>query len=190
MIEISDSMSRRTALSRFASVGISSLVAVAGIASASKAVRADDFPQVVLEWLGAWNHNDGPRKIASLYVPDGTYGDVPTATDVQGTDIESYLKEMFATVDHFQRDLRNALVDGELAVAEQLFTAWTTPAYSPLFQVYAITLFKFEGEAIRWSSDYYDSGSILMQLGSIPAVTWFSSPYGPGAVDRFCTQSG
>jgi hypothetical protein len=183
-------MSRRTAFSHFASLGIGPIIAGAGISSATKSASADEYPNVVLEWLGAWSSEDGPRKIASLYAADGSYGDIPTATNVQGADTESFLQEMFATVDHFQRDLRNALVDGNLAVAEQLFTAWPTPAYSPLFQVYAMTLFQFDGEEILWSSDYYDSGSILMQLGSIPAVSWFSSPYGPGAVDHFCAKSG
>jgi hypothetical protein len=190
MIGISESMSRRSALNKFVSVGIGSVIAGAGIASVNERARADDIPDVVLQWIGAWSSDNGPQEIPTLYGPDGSYADISAGQNVRGADIESFLQAMFASVNGFQRYMRQAFAVDGYVFADQLLTAIAPNGYDKMFEVYALTMFEVNETSILYSADYYDSGSILMQLGSIPAAPWFTAPNTPGAVGRFCEKSG
>jgi hypothetical protein len=152
--------------------------------------KAAEVPHVVLEWVGAWETDDAPRKIAALYGTDGTYGDVSANATVQGADIETFVQAYLAATNGVSRYFRQAFVDGDYTIVDQQITAMAPDGFNFMFQVYALTLFKVEGMSIAWSSDYYDSGSILMQLGAIPAAPWFTAPGAQDAVGRFCAKSG
>ena len=188
MFQMLESSSRRDLLRRAGVGGMAAGLLASGLSA--KVAKAADVPKVVLEWVGAWESDEAARKIAALYAPDGTYGDVSASASVQGQDIEAFVQSFLSGTNGVQRYFRQGFVDGDYTIADQLITAMAPDGINFLFQVYALTLFKIEGESIAWSSDYYDSGSILMQLGTIPAAPWFNAPGVPDAVGRCCEKSG
>jgi len=181
--------SRRDILRRAGALGIAAAFAAGGLGKEIEKTRASALPDVVHQWFGAWQSDDPARTIASLYSPDGYYEDIAAGTSVSGPDIESYLAELLAAPNGIQRDLRTSFASDILAVAEQLITAMDDDGINFMFQVYAVTVFEHDGSKILRSADYYDSGSILMQLGSIPAAPWFSASTS-SSNGRFCKKSG
>jgi hypothetical protein len=190
VIELVECSSRRDLLRQVGIGGIAAGLLISGVGLSARSAKAAEVPHVVLEWVGAWETDDAPRRIAALYGTDGTYGDVSANANVQGADIETFVQAFLAATNGVSRYFRQAFVDGDYTIVDQQITAMASDGFNFMFQVYALTLFKVEGTSITWSSDYYDSGSILMQLGAIPAAPWFNVPGVTDTVDRFCAKSG
>src|SRR4051794_2618910 len=92
MSEFNDRSSRRVLLSRVGMAGIAIGLLVPGFGLSSSAVKADgEVPKVVLDWVGAWETNDAPNKIAGLYGVNGTYADISANANLQGADIKTFV---------------------------------------------------------------------------------------------------
>jgi hypothetical protein len=174
IVESPERSSRRTALRRLGPGGLAA-VAAAGLGRASRGVRAAQFPEIVLDWFGAWSSDDPARELAALYAADGSYEDVPSGASVLAPEIAGYLPTAAvrpATVNRYMRG--TVAVDG-IAVVEQLFYATNesfapgTPAGAP-FEVFAATIFEYGDKALHRTVDYYDFASILRQVGSSSAI--------------------
>ncbi len=134
----------------------------------------DDAPEVVRDWIDAWNDND-PDAIAALYANDGIYEDVPSGQEARGDDISGFLADFFAVAGDVELELTDAFGDDDWAVAEYAFSATNQGIFpgAPVgasWSVRTVTVFELDGDEIRRSSDYYDVATILGQLGLLPAA--------------------
>lgn len=132
-------------------------------------------PQVVRDWLDAWNSHDGSR-LGALYAEDATYEDVPTSLTAQGPEGVAGFAHEFATnlVGGLTWELRGASRTGDRATAEWSFSGTNIGmvpgegAAGKAFAVRGSTAYELEGEKIRSSSDYYDHATIMRQVGALP----------------------
>ena len=161
---------RRTAVRLLGAGGLA-----AGLAAGGRAATAaqDDAPEVVGDWIDAWNDND-PDAIAALYADDGIYEDVPSGQQASGDEIAGFLADFFAGVSDVALDLDNAFGGDDWAVAEYTFSATNQGLFpgAPVgasFSVRTATVFELDDGEIQRSSDYYDVATILGQLGVLPA---------------------
>lgn len=174
--KIPERRSRRDTLRLLGAGGVAAMAAAStgrGVAGGESA----PLPKVVLEWFGAWSSDDPPHNLAALYAADGSYEDVAAGASILGPEIESYLRRSLAGLTGILRYPRTTFAVDGLAVAEQLFVATSTASVpggraGAQFQVYAATIFTFDDErTLHRSTDYYDSASILRQLGALPDAT-------------------
>lgn len=168
MIESVKRPSRRDALRVLGGSGLAALV-VPGLGHGVATARADSLPRVVLEWFAAWTSADPARDVAALCAVDGTYEDIPSGASVLASDIESFLRVAPVRPATVNRYLRRGFVIDGVAVVDQLFSSTTqlftgAPAGAP-FEVFAVTLFEYDGQKLHRSSDYYVVDSILRQVG-------------------------
>ena len=174
-------LSRRTAVCRLGGGGLAAVFAAAGLtreprvaAQEATAVPPPFLPDIVREWFGAWEADDSPRRLAALYIPDGSHCDVPSRVcAVEGDEIEGFVRATLAGLRDARRHMRGSFAVAGWAAVEQLFTATNRGLFSGAaegapFQVYAVTIFQIVGARIGSSTDYYDVATILTQLGVLP----------------------
>jgi len=172
-------MSRRTALGRFASVGLGSVfagvaTAGAGIAIASGSVKAASIFDVVPQWFDAWMSFDPPSSLAPFYSTGGVYEDVAWGAYVLAPDIEGYLRTTLAGLSNFQRYALGSFAVDNFAAVEQTITGanqglFPGAPFGATFECYAVTLFEFDGNLLTRTVDYYDIAGLLMQMGVWPS---------------------
>jgi hypothetical protein len=167
-----DRSSLHSALRFVGAGGLAAALAAGGLVRGAGRAQAAPLPEIVLEWFGAWTSEDPARDVAALYADDGTYEDVATGAYVLAPDIASYLPSAPVRPANVTRYLRGSFAVDGLAVAEQLFSATNdvfvpgAPAGAP-FEVFAVTLFEYDDQALHRSADYYDFDSILRQVGAL-----------------------
>ena len=135
------------------------------------------MPQVVRDWIDAWNSHDGSR-LGALYAEGATYEDVPTGLTAQGPEAVAGFAEEFANnlVDGLTWKLRGASRAGDRATAEWSFSGTNeglVPGEATIGKAFVVrgsTAFELEDEKIRRSSDYYDHATIMRQVGALPEV--------------------
>ena len=173
---------RRAALHLLGAGGLATGLVAAG---RGVTIAQEDAPEVVRDWIDAWNDND-PDAIAALYADNGTYEDVPSDQQVRSDEIGGFLADFFAVASDVEIDLANAYGGDEWAVAEYTFTATNQGIFpgAPIgasWSVRVATVFELDGDEIRRSSDYYDVAAILGQLGLLPAAG--ATPVPAGGVE-------
>jgi hypothetical protein len=99
---------------------------------------------------------------------------VPNGTAVQGENIPGFVENILHVLTDIHLDLHDAFGAGNWATAEYTFSA-TNNGLIPVpgttgksFSVRTVTVFELLGDKILRSSDYYDSATILKQLGVMP----------------------
>jgi steroid delta-isomerase-like uncharacterized protein len=135
------------------------------------------IPQVVRDWIDAWNSHDGPR-LGALYAEGANYEYVPTGLTAQGLEGVAGFAEEFVNnlVGGLAWELKSASRAGNRATAEWSFSGTNEGlvpgegAAGKVFEVRGSTAFELEGEKIRRSSDYYDHATIMRQVGALPEV--------------------
>jgi len=135
------------------------------------------MPQVVLDWIDAWNSHDASR-LGALYAEGATYEDVPTGLTAKGPEGVAGFAEEFANslVGGLVWELRSASRTGDRSTAEWSFSATNEGLVSgegaagKAFAVRGSTAYELEGEKMRRSSDYYDHATIMRQVGALPEV--------------------
>jgi steroid delta-isomerase-like uncharacterized protein len=137
-------------------------------------------PDVVLDWIDAWDAADSAA-IAALYAADGVYEDVPSNHTLTGGEIETSLAEYLGGLGDVSVELTNAYGGDGWAVAEWTLSATNqglfpdAPVGAP-FSVRNATVFAIEGGEIVRNADYYDVATILTQLGLMPGAGAAATP--------------
>jgi steroid delta-isomerase-like uncharacterized protein len=175
-------VSRRTAVR--ASGGVAAALALrgAGGALAQDATPAGMPPQVVRDWIAAWNSDDPTTNVAALYTADAVYDDVPTGlTNVTlGTDVAGFIRSFLEQISDIDVTLRSGFGSGDWAAAEWTFSISYTgqlpglpPGTGQRIDWLGATVYELEGDKIRRSADYYDNTGLLAAVGLLapPAAT-------------------
>jgi steroid delta-isomerase-like uncharacterized protein len=172
-------MSRRSVVGR---VGVGGAAAFLAARAIGPALAQDASPvaspvalsSLLQSWVDAWNAADA-NAIAALYTPDGVYEDVPSNSTSKNGDVAGFLGGFMAAVSDIHVTPRSGFATADWAALEYDFAATNkgfvpgAPAQGKPFSVRIATIFQLNGGKISRSSDYYDSATILGQLGLMPA---------------------
>ena len=178
-------VTRREAAQRIGVAGLAAGLAVSGISrvgaqSDATPAPTDAIPAVIQAWADAQNAHDADAH-AALYTADAVLEDVPNNAAVKGPAIHDFLVSVLKGMNDITVEIQHAFQAGNWGAAEYLFSA-TNNGLIPIpgtldkrWTSRTVTIFEFDGDKIRRSSDYYDQAGLLQQLG-------VGGPGGPGEV--------
>lgn len=129
-------------------------------------------PRLADNFVAAWtSHN--PDKLASLFTEDGSYEDVPSGEVARGTaKLRKFAASYFETVPDLKLELRNTSVGSAHGTIEWVFSGTDNGLYhtGKKFAVRGVSVFDLRAGKISRNLDYYDSASIMRQVGVLPAT--------------------
>lgn len=125
------------------------------------------------EWDKAWNAHDA-GKIASCVAADCTW-DTPLEV-LKGRDaVKAYAEGIFSAFPDVKLEARTQVASGNLVAGEVLMTGTHkgplsdgTPATGKSFSLKFCGFIEFEGNLMKRLSTYFDTATLMRQLGLIP----------------------
>ncbi|HVL22591.1 MAG TPA: nuclear transport factor 2 family protein [Thermomicrobiales bacterium] len=180
---VSPGLSRRRALSGLAASGLGLALAGPRLGVAQEASGA--IPDIIQRFADAQSSDDPATALDALYADDAIYEDVPTLTQSEPGAVGAFFGFFASQVSDIKVELTSGFRDGSWGVAEGIFSfrytgqlpglpAGTGQEVANRFS----TVFEFDGDLIRRSSDYYDNTGLLIAVGLLPGG---SPPATPGA---------
>jgi steroid delta-isomerase-like uncharacterized protein len=147
------------------------------------AAQADVLPDVVAEFLAAWEAFD-PDRIAATFAEDGAREDVTAGVIAQnGAEVRSTVANFFAAFAGASVSHPVAFAAGDQAVESWIFTGRYTgmlpglpPGAGEPLTIRGLTLIDLAGGMIQRTTDYYDHCGILTQLGAAPQLEPTGTP--------------
>jgi steroid delta-isomerase-like uncharacterized protein len=169
----SAAFSRRAVVAGAAKVSMAGALAALARPGEAALAQGTAMPNIIQQWVTAYQSTDLATQVAALYTPDAVYEDVPTNTRSQGGDVHGFLAAFAKGVSDVKLTPMDAFSTSEWAALEYTFSA-TDRGLIPggegkSFSVRIATIFQLQGDKIARSSDYYDSATIASQLGLVPA---------------------
>lgn len=130
-----------------------------------------DLPSILQDWVDAQNEHDAVKH-ASLYAEDGVLEDVANGFRAEGSEaISAFLAKADEGFSDVVVVVHSVTASGDTAAIEYDFSATNTGlipipgAKNKRFTSRAVTFFELRDGKIVRSSDYYDSGAVIDQLG-------------------------
>ena len=167
--------SRRNTLSLLGGSGL----ATALLVGTQTKAKAENTPKIVDAWLNTFYTAKNPAALAELYTSDGIFEDVPGGIRIQGpNNIKCFVNTALNLFGNFKVELISTFTGQNKAVAEYFLTATNTGLYpstpsnntlGKTFRIRTVTVFDLKGNKIERTTDYYDNGGILVQLGLVDA---------------------
>ena len=124
-----------------------------------------------LRYFAAWNARD-PEGIVALFAEGGTYSDPTTGGELTGEAIRAYAAGLFESFPDLSFDILSASATGEgTAVGEWLMRGTNTGPFSGLpptglsVALPGVDVIAVDGERIRSVRGFFDSGTMVKQLG-------------------------
>lgn len=158
-------------LTRAAAIAV---IAVSGLLSQVGLASAGELPQIVKDYVAAWNAHDA-AKAASYFADNIEYYDASVGEPQMGRDaartnvIEAFLN---AVPDATWVVNGEAVVEGDAVSFAWTFAGtntgdWSdgTAATGKAFTLHGLSLFRMTGGEISYQGDYYDALGFYAQLG-------------------------
>lgn len=163
--------SRRTAVT----AGSLGLAAALGLPSRSGAAQQEDLPQVVADFVTAWETLD-PEQIADHYVKDAVAEVVAPGTVVVGRDsVRGYLVEFIGAFSDATAEIPTTSAIESQAAMEWVFEGRCTgelpgspPRMGQAMRLHGCSLVEFSEDVIQRTVGSYDVYGVLVQLGVVP----------------------
>ncbi len=154
-------------------IGVVVVVALALFVIAQrKAVNAaGDDSAVAEKWITAWNSHD-PDKMLPAFTDDVVYEDVAYAEVSHGqAEFRKFAVEEFEGVPDLELKLVHAEVHNGHGTIEWSFAGTDKGVYKTgkKFTVRGVSVIDVRDGKISRSIDYYDTGTIMRQVGVLPA---------------------
>lgn len=118
----------------------------------------------------AWNAHD-PDKVASLYTDDVIYEDVPFGEVARGhAELRKMAADFFANVPDLKLEVVTSSSMGNHGSVEWVFSGTDVGLYKTRkkFSVRGASVYELRGGKFSGNRDYYDSASMMRQLGVLP----------------------
>jgi len=145
------------------------LVVFLACASDGKPRKAGGISVVERSFV-AWNAHD-PDAVASFYTDDVVYEDVAFGMVAHGhAEMRKLAADFFAAVPDMKLELVSTNVDKNHGATEWVFSGTDAGLYKTgkKFSVRGASLFEMRGEKISHNKDFYDSATIMKQVGAVP----------------------
>ena len=123
------------------------------------------------KWIAAWNSHD-PDKMLPLFTDDAVYEDVTFAEVSRGkTELRKFIVEENEGVPDLQLKLDHADIHGNHGTIEWTFSGTDKGVYKTgkKFSVRGVSVIDLRGGKISRNIDFYDSATIMRQVGTLPS---------------------
>ena len=128
-------------------------------------------PSAAWNWIAAWNSHD-TAKWATCFTPDVYYEDVTFSEINHGLEEgKKFAGEFFEAVPDLKLELENSSVDGNHGSIQWILSGTDKGIYKTgkKFKVRGVSIITVKNGKISRSLDYYDSATIMKQVGVLPA---------------------
>jgi steroid delta-isomerase-like uncharacterized protein len=130
----------------------------------------DKSTDLVQSNFAAWNAHDAD-KVASLYTDDVVYEDVPFGLIARGhADLRKMVADFFTSIPDLKLEVVSNKSVGNRGSVEWIFSGTDVGLYKTgkKFSVRGASVYELRGGKFSGNRDYYDSGSIMRQVGILP----------------------
>lgn len=148
-----------------------SLFVLATAASPVAKAAEDHNADVAKKWIAAWNSHD-PAKMLPLFTDDVFYEDVAYGEVSHGhAELRKFTADEFEAVPDLELKLLRASVSNGHGSIEWSFSGTDKGIYKTgkKFTVRGVSVIDVRDGKIARSLDFYDSGTIMRQVGVLPA---------------------
>jgi steroid delta-isomerase-like uncharacterized protein len=128
----------------------------------------------IAEWTAAWSSRDS-EKIASFWLEDGIYKDVPLNLVKTGRkEIAAFVRDFFSGFADLKAEMECMFVSTD-HICEEWTIAGIHKGFYPelptgvFISIRGVSITQFNGELISRRTDYYDLANVLRQVGAIPS---------------------
>jgi len=148
------------------------LIAIAVITSVeTSSGRRAEGNQFAERWITAWNSHDS-AKVVPLFTADVVYEDVAFGEINHGTEeLKKFSGEFFLAVPDLNMQLAECSIEGNHGSIEWLMSGTDKGVFKTgkKFKVRGVSIITLDHGKISRNLDYYDSASIMKQVGLLPA---------------------
>jgi steroid delta-isomerase-like uncharacterized protein len=145
---------------------------VLAIATLPSAKAADDHNAAIAEkWIAAWNSHD-PAKMLPIFTDDVFYEDVAYSEVSHGhAELRKFAADEFEAVPDLEVKLLRSSISNGHGTIEWSFSGIDKGIYKTgkKFTVRGVSVIDVRDGKIARSLDFYDSGTIMRQVGVLPA---------------------
>jgi steroid delta-isomerase-like uncharacterized protein len=154
---------------RFVLVG---LLVVTSVWLAAGKARTLSGSGLVEKQFEAWNAHDADS-VASFYTDDVVYEDVTYGMVAHGhAEMRKLAANFFATVPDLKLEVVHSSLENGRGCVEWVFSGTDVGIYKTgkKFSVRGASVFEMRGRKFSSNKDFYDSGTIMRQVGVLPEV--------------------
>lgn len=147
-------------------------IMMVAVACAAGAGEPKAGTTLVDKQFAAWNSHD-PEKVAAFYTDDVVYEDVTFGEVAHGREeLKKLAAGFFAAVPDMHLEKVSVFQHGKHGSSEWIFSGTDAALYKTgkKFSVRGASVFEVRGGKISSNRDYYDSASIMRQVGLLPAA--------------------
>lgn len=146
------------------------VVVMAVTCAASAKDKPSPVRTLVEKEFAAWNTHD-PDKVAAAFTSDVVYEDAAFGEVAHGSaELKKMAAGFFAAVPDLKLELVSVTSCGKGGSAEWVFSGTDTGLYKTgkKFSVRGASVFQLRGAKFSSNTDYYDSASLMRQVGVLP----------------------
>ena len=136
------------------------------------ATSRDKSTDLVQKQFAAWNAHDA-NKVASFYTDDVVYEDVAFGLTAHGhAEMRKLAADFFAGVPDLKLEVVSNTSMGNRGSVEWVFSGTDVGLYKTgkKFSVRGASVYQLRGGKFSSNRDYYDSASIMRQVGILPTA--------------------
>jgi steroid delta-isomerase-like uncharacterized protein len=148
----------------------SAIAVIASVCCLGGASSMNKSTNLVQSNFAAWNAHDAD-KVASLYTEDVIYEDVAFGLAAHGrTELRKMAADFFANIPDLKLEIVRTTSSDNGGSVEWVFSGTDMGLYKTRkkFSVRGASVYEIRGGQFSGNRDYYDSASIMRQLGVLP----------------------
>jgi len=146
------------------------IAVIASVCCLGAASRMNKSTDLVQSNFAAWNAHDAD-KVASLYTEDVIYEDVAFGLAAHGrAELRKMAADFFANIPDLKLEIVRTTSSDNSGSVEWVFSGTDMGLYKTgkKFSVRGASVYETRGGKFSGNRDYYDSASIMRQLGVLP----------------------
>ena len=146
---------------------------------------AEALPEIAVAFSEAWSSGD-PEQLVAIYAEDALFEEVVLdgAVTHSRDELRAYAGALYAAFSDFTATPVSGFVSGNRAVVEWVLTGAYTGQFGPLppgtgqqVELRVATVLELDDDGlIRRDSEYWDSVTVLTQLGAMPEAEAAATP--------------
>ncbi|SRR5882724_1431222 len=156
---------------RFFAFAIVTLAAALSLPQQTKSGNPPVTPSAAENWIAAWNSHDTAKWAAyfssGVYYEDVTFSEISRGLE----EAKKFASEFFEAVPDLKLELEDSSIEGNHGSIQWILSGTDKGIYKTgkKFKVRGVSIITVNNGKISRSLDYYDSATIMKQVGLLPA---------------------
>ncbi len=156
---------------RFFAFAIVTLAAALSLPQQTKSGNPPVTPSAAENWIAAWNSHDTAKWAAyfssGVYYEDVTFSEISRGLE----EAKKFAGEFFEAVPDLKLELEDSSIEGNHGSIQWILSGTDKGIYKTgkKFKVRGVSIITVNNGKISRSLDYYDSATIMKQVGLLPA---------------------